>query len=109
VARTKIVVYFDLQPRVTLSWRVARDAELRAHDARIWLTRHGDLNDYWLEAGEIARLVRGERVWISSEMARPVALSITSYRTSPTSRLQRVCARVLGRWLPRASPGVGVF
>ncbi len=45
-SKARVVVYFEVQPRQTLSWRVAHDSELRVHRAAVWLTRHSDPYDY---------------------------------------------------------------
>ena len=38
-SKARVVEYFEVQPRQTLSWRLARDAELRVDEAALWLTR----------------------------------------------------------------------
>jgi hypothetical protein len=75
----RVVVYVDIQPHRTVSWRLPRDAELRVGEGAVWLTRHQDSYDYWLVSGDVVRLTRGERVWISSHGERKVEISLTSY------------------------------
>jgi hypothetical protein len=75
----RVVVYIDIHPQRTVSWRVPRDAELRIGDGRVWLTRHQESYDYFLMPGDVVRLSRGERVWISADGERKVEVSLTSY------------------------------
>ncbi|VXB99571.1 conserved hypothetical protein [Burkholderia sp. 8Y] len=94
----RVVVYVEVLAHQTVSWRLSRDAELRA-DASIWLTRHQDSYDYWLEPGDVVRLTRGERVWLSSESERAVEVSLTSYRAKQP---RPAWSRFFARFLPRA-------
>jgi hypothetical protein len=91
----RTVWYVDVQPRQTVSWRVSREAELRIGDAPVWLTRHRDPYDYWLQPGDIVRLVRGERVWISSDSEHAIEVSLTSYRAPARGLLTRYWPRSL--------------
>jgi hypothetical protein len=91
----RTVWYVDVQPGQTVSWRVSRDAELRVGDASEWLTRHQDHYDYWLTPGDIVRLMRGERVWISSDSERSVEVSLTSYRSVRRGIFTRYWPRIL--------------
>ncbi|MDR5854547.1 DUF2917 domain-containing protein [Caballeronia sp. LZ062] len=98
----RVVVYVEVTPHQMISWRLSRDAELRA-DASIWLTRHQDPYDYWLAPGDVVRLARGERVWLSSESERAVEVSLTSYRTERIRPAwSRFIARLIARFVPRA-------
>ncbi|WP_277186345.1 DUF2917 domain-containing protein [Caballeronia sp. BR00000012568055] len=76
----RVVVYVDIHPQRTVSWRVPRDAELRIGEGRVWLTRHQESYDYFLMPGDVVRLSRGERVWISADGEHKVEVSLTSYR-----------------------------
>ncbi|WP_232256418.1 DUF2917 domain-containing protein [Caballeronia glathei] len=96
-SKARVVVYFEVQPRQTLSWRVAHDGELRVHQAAAWLTRHGDPYDYWAKPGDVVRLMRGERVWLSSDADAPLEVSVTSYRHAGTTQLRRWLARLWPR------------
>ena len=62
-----IVLHATLAPAIAMSWRMTVDMELRAQNAPVWLTRAGHLDDYWLRPGDVIRLSRGERVWLSAE------------------------------------------
>jgi hypothetical protein len=97
-SKARVVEYFEVQPRQTLSWRLARDAELRVDEAALWLTREGDLYDYWLLPGDVALLTRGERVWVSSDGERPLEASLTTYRSTGLTQA--------GRWLARIWPRI---
>ena len=89
----RVVVYIEVHPHQTVSWRLTRDAELRIGAASVWVTRHQDPYDYWMKPGDIVRLSRGERVWLSSESDAPVEVSLTSYRKAARGRLMRWLAR----------------
>jgi hypothetical protein len=93
----RIVVFIEVHPHRMVSWRLSRDAELRIADASVWLTRHQDPYDYWIKAGDVVRLARGERVWLSTESERAVEISLTSYRVTKTGRVARWLAKVLPR------------
>ncbi|MDR5771483.1 MULTISPECIES: DUF2917 domain-containing protein [unclassified Caballeronia] len=95
----RVVVYVEVAPHQTVSWRLARDADLRITDASVWLTRHQDPYDYWMKPGDIVRLKRGECVWLSSESEHAVEVSLTSYRKNKA----RTWARILARFMPRAA------
>jgi len=94
----RVVVYVEVPACRTVSWRLSRDAELRIGDACVWLTRHQDPYDYWLMPGDVVRLTRGERVWLSSETERAVEVSLTSYRAAPRNS---AWARLVARFMPR--------
>ncbi|KND59263.1 Serine-pyruvate aminotransferase/archaeal aspartate aminotransferase [Candidatus Burkholderia verschuerenii] len=97
-AGPRVVEYVEVQPHRTASWRLPRDVELRVVEESIWLTRHLDSYDYWLKPGDVVRLSRGERVWISSDSARAVEVSLTSYR--------RESRGAISQWLERLWPRV---
>ncbi|MDR5731990.1 DUF2917 domain-containing protein [Caballeronia sp. LZ025] len=96
---TRVVVYVDVAARHTVSWRLPCDAELRIGSASVWLTRHSDPYDYWMQPGDVLRLVRGERIWLSSDCDHAIEVSLTSYRAN----LKRPAwARIVERFMPRA-------
>ena len=97
----RIVVFIDVHPHQTVSWRLSRDAELRIADASVWLTRHQDPYDYWMKPGDVVRLTRGERVWLSSESDAAVEVSLTSYRGVKRGRVSRWLARLWPRMAQR--------
>lgn len=73
-----IVLHATLAPASAMSWRMTVDTELRAQNAPVWLTRAGHLDDYWLRPGDVIRLSRGERVWLSSEGESAAHVTLTS-------------------------------
>ncbi|BCQ23327.1 DUF2917 domain-containing protein [Caballeronia sp. NK8] len=92
----RVVVYVEVHPHQMVSWRLTRDAELRVADApgcSLWLTRHRDPYDYWMKPGDVVRLSRGERVWLSSASDAAIEVSLTSYRAAPRGLLLRWLAR----------------
>ncbi|WP_250513141.1 DUF2917 domain-containing protein [Caballeronia sp. INDeC2] len=97
----RVVVYFEVHAHQMVSWRLTRDAELRiggAAASSLWLTRHRDPYDYWMKPGDVVRLSRGERVWLTSESDRAIEASLTSYRV-----MQR---GFVSRWLAKFWPRI---
>jgi quercetin dioxygenase-like cupin family protein len=89
---------FELeQDEPAAAWRADRAVVLKVVSGEIWLTMHGDAEDYWLRAGETFELPRGTFARLSAgrEKAR-VALADSQCRTSPPAAL-----RPLMRWLGR--------
>jgi len=97
----RVVVHIEVHPHQMVSWRLTRDAELRiagASACSLWLTRHRDPYDYWMKPGDVVRLSRGERVWLTSESDQAIEVSLTSYR---------VAARgFVSRWLAKCWPRI---
>ncbi|MBB3260258.1 hypothetical protein F4827_004935 [Paraburkholderia bannensis] len=60
-------IHFAVPAGQTLTWRVAADSTVRVHGSRIWLTRARSPYDHWLNPGETLRVLRGERLWLSSD------------------------------------------
>jgi len=46
--------------------------------ARVWVTRIFSPYDYWLQAGDVLRVTRGERIWLSTDANIAVEISLTS-------------------------------
>ncbi|KVN32289.1 hypothetical protein WJ63_06095 [Burkholderia pyrrocinia] len=107
LALPRVVLHFAVAPRKTLTWRARHDAELRVHDATLWLTRVGSVDDYWMQPGDVLRLRRGDRIWLSTDEDRPAEASITTVCVARGARLQRALARMRrmlrGRWRCRES------
>lgn len=97
----RVVVYIEVHPHQMVSWRLTRDAELRIGDASacaLWVTRHRDPYDYWMKPGDVVRLSRGERVWLTSEGDQPIEVSLTSYRDAQRG--------LVSRWLAKHWPRI---
>ncbi|WP_175973373.1 DUF2917 domain-containing protein [Burkholderia sp. BCC1047] len=93
IALPSVELHFTVAPRKTLTWRARHDAEIRVHDATLWITRLGSVDDYWLRAGDVLRVRRGDRVWIGSGDDRPAEASITTVYVMPRdTRLARALA-----------------
>jgi hypothetical protein len=84
--QARVVVYVGIEPGRTVSWRVTHAGELRVVDGTIWLTRHSDPYDYWMKPGDVVRLARGERVWVSTDEARRIEVAMSSCRRAPSAR-----------------------
>ncbi|HEF4772694.1 DUF2917 domain-containing protein [Burkholderia multivorans] len=102
IALPTVVIRFAVAPRTTLSWRAPRDAEVRAHGAPLWITRPPSVDDYWVQPGDVLRVARGERIWLSADDDRPAEASITTAYVPGGDRLRRALALtrrlLVGRW-----------
>ncbi|WGY71272.1 DUF2917 domain-containing protein [Burkholderia cepacia] len=78
IALPRVELHFTVAPRRALAWRAQHDAEIRVHDATLWITRLGSVDDYWIRTGDVLRVQRGDRIWISTDDERPAAASITT-------------------------------
>ncbi|MBN3791740.1 DUF2917 domain-containing protein [Burkholderia sp. Ac-20353] len=94
IALPRVVIHFAVAPRKTLTWRAPNDAEIRSHDAPLWLTRVSSVDDYWIRPGDVLRIARGERIWLSTDADRPVEASITTVYVQRDTRLRRALARM---------------
>ena len=74
----EMVISFVIQPGQTASWRVRADSELRVGAARVWVTRIFSPYDYWLQTGDVLRVTRGERIWLSTDANIAAEISLTS-------------------------------
>lgn len=90
----KMVVHFGVMPGQTLSWRIAVDSDLRTDKARLWLTRSISSYDHWLVPGDVIRLVRGERVWLSTDAHIAAEVSLTSRYVPTGNTLSRLFSRL---------------
>ncbi|MGU7779157.1 DUF2917 domain-containing protein [Burkholderia sp. PU8-34] len=106
IALPRVVIHFAVAPRKTLTWRAPSDAEIRVHDASLWLTRQTSVDDYWMRPGDVLRIPRGERIWVSTDADCPVEASITTAYLQRGMRLRRALAQVqhmmCGIWRSRA-------
>jgi hypothetical protein len=101
IALPSIELHFMVAPGKTLTWRAQHDAEIRVHDATLWITRLGSIDDYRLRTGDVLRVRRGDRIWIGTGDAQPAEASIaTVYVMRRDTSLGRAIARMrdmLGR------------
>jgi hypothetical protein len=88
-----MVIRFVIQPGQTASWRVRSDSELRVGTARVWVTRIFSPYDYWLQTGDVLRVTRGERIWLSTDANIAAEISLTS--------AYAIARRPLLNWLER--------
>jgi len=89
----EMVIRFVVQPGHTASWRVLSDSELRVGTARVWVTRVFSPYDYWLQTGDVLRVSRGERIWLSTDANIAAEISLTS--------AYAVARRPLFKWIER--------
>jgi Protein of unknown function (DUF2917) len=89
----EMVIRFIVQPGQTASWRVRSDSELRVGTARVWVTRIFSPYDYWLQTGDVLRVSRGERIWLSTDANIAAEISLTS--------AYAVARRPLFKWIER--------
>ena len=89
----EMVIRFVVQPGQTASWRVRSDSELRVGTARVWVTRVFSPYDYWLQTGDVLRVTRGERIWLSTDANIAAEISLIS--------AYAVARRPLFKWIER--------
>jgi hypothetical protein len=89
----EMVIRFVVQPGHTASWRVRSDSELRVGTARVWVTRIFSPYDYWLQTGDVLRVTRGERIWLSTDANIAAEISLTS--------AYAIARRPLFKWIER--------
>lgn len=65
---------FEVPAGVATRWKVPAAGQLQACRDRVWLTREGDLTDYWLDAGETLPISQGQALWMGAEGSEPVYL-----------------------------------
>ncbi|WP_010089855.1 DUF2917 domain-containing protein [Burkholderia ubonensis] len=94
IALPRVVIHFAVAPRKTLTWRAPNDAEIRSHDATLWVTRLASIDDYWMRPGDVLRIPRGERIWLSTDGDQPAEASITTAYVKRGERLQRALAQM---------------
>ncbi|PCE32575.1 DUF2917 domain-containing protein [Burkholderia ubonensis] len=94
IALPSVVIHFAVAPRKTLTWRAPNDAEIRTHDAPLWLTRQTSVDDYWIRPGDVLRIPRGERIWLSTDGDLPAEASITTAYAMRGGWLQRALAQM---------------
>lgn len=93
-------IHFALPAAGTLTWRVRADSTLRVYGARIWLTRARSPYDHWLDPGEMLRVHRGERLWISADGGgggTAARVTLTCAWQPPFASLRRAVARCVSR------------
>lgn len=94
IALPTVVIRFAIAPRTTMTWRAPRDAEIRAHDAALWITRPPSVDDYWVRPGDVLRIARGERIWLGTDGDQPAQASITTAYVRRGERVRRALAQV---------------
>jgi hypothetical protein len=87
VALPALSIHFAVPRATTLTWRVSADGTLRVYGARIWLTRARSPYDHWLNPGDMLRVHRGERLWLSAD-------DINDTDHTPDAATHRPLARV---------------
>jgi hypothetical protein len=95
---SKMEIHLSLVSRQTVSWHMVADCEVRAHDERVWLTRMFSPYDFWLQSGDVIRVMRGERIWLSADGECPAEVTLTSDYVER----RRMFDRWPLRWLERA-------
>ena len=95
------VVQFTAHGRQRLSYRAGGDGF-------VWLTRDGDIKDYWLDAGDSIHLCPGDRVWLTLEYAsRPASLALESESISPPPLWRSLAALLTQRPARPCQPASG--
>ncbi|WP_322045960.1 DUF2917 domain-containing protein [Paraburkholderia sp. J67] len=91
-------IHFAVPAGATLTWRVVADSTVRAHGARVWLTRARSPYDHWLNPGDTLRVLRGERIWMSSDaspefVSNLARVTITSAWRPPFASARHIAQR----------------
>ena len=89
----EMIIRFVIQPGQITSWRVRADSELRVGAARVWVTRIFSPYDHWLQTGDVLRVTRGERIWLSTDANMAAEISLTS--------AYAIARRPLFKWIER--------
>lgn len=91
-------IHFAVPAAGTFTWRVRADSTLRVYDARIWLTRARSPYDHWLNPGDMLRVHRGERLWLSTDGGTAAArVTLTCTWRPPFAALRQAVARCASR------------
>ncbi|WP_166656153.1 DUF2917 domain-containing protein [Paraburkholderia sp. BL10I2N1] len=91
------MIHFALMPGRTVSLRLDADSEIRVRTTRVWLTRVFSPYDYWVQPGDVIRLQRGERIWLSTDGDEAAEVALTS---EYIERYNAV-SRWISRWAER--------
>ncbi|CAM2186324.1 DUF2917 domain-containing protein [Burkholderia orbicola] len=94
IALPTVVIRFAVAPRTTMTWRAPQDAEIRAHGAALWITRPPNVDDYWVQPGDVLRIARGERIWLGTDADRAAEATITTAYVRRGERIRRMLAQV---------------
>ena len=94
IALPTVVIRFAVAPRTTMTWRAPQDSEIRAHGAALWITRPPNVDDYWVQPGDVLRIARGERIWLGTDADRSAEATITTAYVRRGERVRRMLAQV---------------
>jgi len=64
----------EMTPGQHAQWNARADGQLTVQEGQAWITRPGDLRDYWVRGGESFAVRQGESLWIGAEGAPVRAL-----------------------------------
>lgn len=83
------IEHFELATPQPVSLKLGVGCVVRVTHGRLWLTRPGQLDDVWLQAGESWTLPASGQVWIGAEPAAQfqLALAVRPWRFSWIARL----------------------
>ncbi|MGA0611466.1 DUF2917 domain-containing protein [Caldimonas sp. KR1-144] len=88
-------VVLQLAAGELLQWRERRPVWLSVVQGRVWVTRAGDLDDHFLDAGQTIHLAPGARAIVEAEGRAQVSLV----------ERPSLLARLVGRAALRVRPG----
>ncbi|MGI4857724.1 MAG: DUF2917 domain-containing protein [Janthinobacterium lividum] len=84
---------YEIAPGAPVRWIPRVNGQVRVRTGRVWLTREGDVRDYWLEAGAAMPVVAGDVLWASVEGDVPGRLEMRS-QPAPLPVRRRVWRQV---------------
>ncbi|WP_374618959.1 DUF2917 domain-containing protein [Pandoraea sp.] len=89
---TKVQYFYGIRPGEVVTLDLHHEHTLVARGAAVWVTRAGDLRDYWLMPGQRLAIEPGRRYWVSSDDEAEAELQREVTHRSPL-------ARALRKWL----------
>ena len=101
MTRSQTSRQIDMQPGSTMrftSQGAQRLSLANSSGGFVWVTRDGDIRDYWLSPGDAMRLCAGDHVWLTLERSsKPALLTLESL---PASRAPKPLWQRLEALLP---------
>lgn len=86
---TKVQYFYGLRPGEVITLDLHHEHTLVARGASVWVTRAGDLRDYWLAPGQRLAVEPGRRYWVSADETAEAELVREVSRRFPLMRLLR--------------------
>jgi Protein of unknown function (DUF2917) len=92
----QVVILLNVLPKQFITWRVRTDSELRAGTKDVRVSRIFIPYDHLLQPGDVLRLTRGERIWLSTDAEMSALISLTSACAGPRKPMYKWFERLCG-------------